>query len=261
MDPRLRHLDQGQLQAADRMKLGQMLELADRSLWEKRCQSTPFFPPYLLKLAEDILKGLADLHYVFDGGYEGAERKRITFCPPFIKASPGQGLTVLKVSARDKQKTFEHRDLMGAVLGLGLDRGLLGDIRLLGPGQAALLIQADMAPFVKDHLQAAGRVCLSLEELNHFPDHELSYQEKVILVSSLRLDSIVASAFKLSRSKADQAIGSGQVKVGGRVEKKGQVKLDMDQSLSLRGRGRLQLDTLLSVSKKGKFRIRILSYR
>ena len=106
-----------------------------------------------------------------------------------------------------------HRDILGALMGLGVGRETLGDIALLQEG-ALLFVHEDMADYVPANLESCGRVKVRVspcgeEVVPPEPEGTLIYRT----VPSERLDAVLAAAYDLSRQKAQEMIRAELVKV------------------------------------------------
>ena len=132
----------------------------------------------------------------------------------------------------------------------------------LGPG-ADIIVEAEIAEFIELNYDKAGRTNLETEVL---PISEL-HREPVRLesrhdtVASLRLDSIVASAFRLSRAKAAEAIRRGLVSVNSAEALKTDMEVEEGDRIVLRGQGKVILAEVGGATRKDRIRITINAYR
>lgn len=197
-----------------------------------------------------------DVALQLDGGFAGAERCVAVFTQPdWGVYQPYEVLAGLRLAHR-AQDIVRHQDVLGAVLGLGLSRDVLGDI-LIEPGRASTVCLASMAGFIMAELDKVGRVGvkvsrLALEEL---PSLAPALQEKQASVASLRLDAVLAAAFNLSRGDAAEAIKAGRVQLAHRECLNPAQAVAAGDILSLRGKGRARLLAANGLSRKGKLRI------
>ena len=146
----------------------------------------------------------------FWGGYDGAQRRQLWFLPEWQEAPEEDAVRVVRASFYEED-ALTHRDLLGSLMALGLTRETLGDI-LVFPRWADVLATAPAAELLLSDWTDAGRVRLHTAPL---PLAQLTPpQEKTKeirdTVSSLRLDSVLAVGFSLSRGKAAEAVTSGR---------------------------------------------------
>ena len=184
------------------------------------------------------------------GGYENAERKIIAFDTREIPADSCPIVPVAVMYNERFSKAPTHRDYLGAVLGLGLDRGKIGDIRL-GDAGAVMYVAEDVAPFIAENLNQVGRVAVKAQA-NAQPDGlETTGQVRRINVPSMRLDAVLGSAFNLSRGKAGLLIEAEKVFVNWKIAKK-TYNVAPGDAITVRGMGRISIDSVAGSTKKDR---------
>jgi len=179
----------------------------------------------------------------------------------YLDNSDIESLALVRVHVPAKSaeyKKLSHRDYLGSVLGLGLERKVIGDIIVCEDG-ADISVSSPIAEFLHLNLNQIGRVnvtteILPIEELRTF---EIKTQVKKDTVASLRLDNIVASAFNLSRAKAQEAIRHGQVNVNQEECTKTDYEVKLLDKVSLRHFGKVMLSEIGGESRKGRICITI----
>lgn len=153
-----------------------------------------------------------------------------------------------------------HRDLLGAVMGLGIERDSTGDIALLD-GEAYLFAGREIARYIIDNLASAGRARVAVElragEISA-PDPEGKRMR--ITFSSPRLDAIVSAGYDLSRAEAQKLIAQGLVKLNHAPCEKSDAEIREGDLISARGFGRVKVEELLGETKKGRRAARIFRY-
>ena len=147
-----------------------------------------------------------------------------------------------------------HRDILGALMGLGLTRAALGDILLPRPGLCQVVALRDSLPILLSQWEGAGRWKASLSEL---PLDKLSPsppQVKTIrdTVAAPRLDAVAAAGFSLSRSKAAALIASGKVSLNHRECLKADRQVAQGDVITCRGLGKCVVKEVPGQSKKGR---------
>ncbi len=200
-------------------------------------------------LAEDLCRQLrAD--YIFDGGYDDAERKVCIFISDYSESdSPLSFLRIRAVS----QKPLTHRDYLGALMGLGVKRQCIGDI-LVNDGGADIIVLSEIAQFLLNEFDKAGHANLSVSEISR-DELCVPVTASVIrkdTVSTLRLDSVTASAFSISRTTACEFIRSGRVYINGRQSLKNDAKISEGDKIVIRGKGKAILREVGGLSKKDR---------
>lgn len=188
------------------------------------------------------------------GGYEEAERRLAIMVPEdWYTDDFSELLTVVRVDASRGSRPLTHRDYLGSILGLGLDRSVIGDI-LVRPDGADIIVTSDIADFLLSEYSQVGRaeVRTSLVSLDALIMPELRRETVKDTVPSLRLDNIVSSAFKLSRANAVTAIRSGLVSVDHVETTKPDARIEEGSTLVLKGKGKAILKEIGGESKKGR---------
>lgn len=209
-------------------------------------------------VAEDYLKSIYFENYAFFGGYENSERKVLGLffdepCNDDFPVSP----IVFKYRKCDK---LSHRDFLGALMSLGIEREAVGDI-LVGEGRCVVFVKSELKDYITTQISKIGNVGFSFEE---FKESDLpkgrGKEEKVYIVSSLRLDNVVAAISGLSREKTKALILSGCVGVNFVPTQNVSQTLKNETTLTIRGRGKFILNGVLGETKKNRIRISVLHY-
>ena len=207
-----------------------------------------------LSMAQQALLERTHPDGVFFGGYEDAERCMLVFLPDWLEEVPEDGpVCVLRVTLPKGAPKLTHRDYLGSLLALGIDRSVAGDI-LVQPDGADLLIASDMADFLLQNYVQAGRTSLSCEVLPLSALRPAVYEVKTCrdTVASLRLDSVLASMFSCSRGHAQEAIRQGLAAVNNRIVDKPDHFLSEGDKVSLRGKGKAVLVQVGGKSRKDR---------
>lgn len=227
-------------------------------LGEAESFSTSFLDPRQVELAETSLRRRGDLSYTVFGGYAGAERNAISVFPAQHKEILPD-LAVLKVDWSGRDQPPGHRDLLGAVLSLGLRRDQVGDIILFEDGGAAIIIVASKADFVTAQLVQAGStsVSCSIFDSAHLPFAGNDGREVKGTVASLRADSVISLGFGIPRSRVALLIKGGIVRVNWRAISSPSYKLKEGDQVSLKGKGRLFISAVQGETRKGRIHIRL----
>ena len=186
----------------------------------------------------------------FDGGWPEAERVQACFHPDDEEPV----FTGVWMEARWNAKfvSVDHRALLGSLMALGMDRAFFGDI-IAQEDRAYLYVLPEMAMRLPMEWNQAGRATLTVTELDAPPAIE---PPKGALhhdtVASLRLDSVLASGMKLSRSRAAEIIRQGSVMVEHMPEERVDRLLEAGQLISVRGFGRVCLKEVGSPTRKDR---------
>lgn len=189
-----------------------------------------------------------------------AQRRQLWFLPDWQEAPEEDAVRVVRASFYEED-SLTHRDILGSLMALGVTRETLGDI-LVSPRWADVLATGPAAELLLSEWTAAGRVRLHTAPL---PLEDLIPPEEKVkrirdTVSSLRLDSVLASGFSLSRGKAAEAVTSGKVQVNWTDCQKPDRPVSQGDTLTLRGLGKCVLEEVGNQTKKGRVFITLKRY-
>lgn len=212
----------------------------------------------------------ADVATFYCGGYPDAERTVAVFVPRFygiddldayFMENPADHPLCLLRLEKDAFSALSHRDYLGALMGLSVKRETLGDI-LPDESGAFLVCLQSIRQYLLDNLFSAGRATLTVTEASFdaLGERQQNVKDFFVSVPSLRLDCVIAAAFRLSRSKAEQAIKAGLVFVNAVQTDKTDKKLDAGDVLVLRGKGKCKLLEQTGESKKGRLHLTVRQY-
>ena len=188
------------------------------------------------------------------GGYELAERQIAIFrpeAPVFYADYPVKCLKIAPLNAKFAED-LNHRDYLGAVLNLGIDRACLGDI-LVEEDAAYLFCLERMADFIRDNLIRIRHTSVYVEQVEAENFHyEPKYKEVSGTVASVRLDKLLALAFNASRSSLTGLIEGGKVFVNGKLVTSNGYEPKEGDLISVHGMGRFRFRETGGQSKKGR---------
>ncbi|WP_130837131.1 YlmH/Sll1252 family protein [Lachnoclostridium sp. Marseille-P6806] len=197
------------------------------------------------------------------GGREGAERVMLRFGNPetFGYEEPFP-IAVLRIASLHEKfgEELSHRDYLGALLHLGIERRVLGDI-LIDKKTAYLFAERSVAPFLAENLTQIRHTRVSCEPAPAVPEAlRPKLAEETFPVASERLDAILAQLLKLSRSQSLELFRAGRVFVNGAVTENGSASPGEGDVISVRGFGRMIYRGVSGTSRKGKLYVTMEKY-
>ena len=191
----------------------------------------------------------------FDGGGPDAEREQVCFHPAWAEAE----FTAVWVEIRWAAKFahVEHRDLLGSLMALGMDRSFFGDL-IAQEDRAHLLCLPEIAARLPMEWDKAGNVPIRVQLLEEAPAIAPPKGEFLRdTVASLRLDCVLSAGMKTSRSRAAEIIRMGAVAVDHMPEERTDRVLCAGQLLSIRGFGRIRLTEVGSPTRKDRLPVQL----
>ena len=216
-------------------------------------------------LARQVSVNSAGVRALMYGGFDGAERRMLVCIPTDIPVTDDEAveglLTAVRVTKPPISRELSHRDYLGSMLGLGIDRSVTGDILVRNDG-ADIIVLPEIADFLVSEYTQVGRTAVRTEKisLDELIIPEAKTQIIRDTIPSSRLDNIVSSAFRISRSKAADAIRAGIVSVDHIECLKPDARITEEQTIVLRGKGKAVLREIGGESKKGRVWIVIERY-
>lgn len=233
-----------------------LVDLAEGAQRNRKYKVSEFLDPYGITVAETVCAHFHELNVVCDGGFPGAERCRAAFIHEDFAGTVEYGIVALSISWDDRYYHITHRDVLGSLLGLGLKRDLFGDIIMTGPS-CQVLITDSMAHFVVQNLVKVGAAAVSIQTINK--DDIAPKEEKVkeirATVASLRLDTVAAAGFGLSRTKMSSEIDADKVKVNWQSARNASQAVKAGDIISMRGRGRVEVCEIAGQTRKGRISV------
>lgn len=204
-------------------------------------------------LEEEIRYG-----YTLLGGYDEAERKLACFGDETdFGYEPSPPLCILCVSPLSHKFSDDltHRDFLGSLMGLGIKRETLGDI-IISNNKGYLICLETIAQYIKDNLTKVRHTSVSCEECAQIPTEDLPQpKEKMVIVSSLRLDVLISGVYDISRSKSSALIEGEKVFINGKLTKSNSINIENGSMISVRGYGRFRYTEILGTTRKDRIRI------
>lgn len=194
------------------------------------------------------------------GGFDGAERVMAAFGP--APEPTDYPITCLHIAPKQEKFAEEltHRDYLGTLMGLGLERRVLGDILPCGKS-AYLFCTAGMAAYIETQLHRVRHTEVTCTRADSLPPHLLPQPEdREVIVPSLRLDVLVGAVYNLSRSSADKYFLQQKVFVNGRCIENRAHTVQPGDKISVRGYGRFTAGAPLRRTKKDRLVVPVEVY-
>lgn len=246
----------------DKLLLAKLWDKINAGIRKNIPAHTPFLSPRELDMA-NYLFGQPDGLYAF-GGYQDAERKMLIYLPEYLEENAlweeDSPCVCLRASFYQEDSP-NHRDFLGALMGAGISRETVGDI-CVGKSSCDFFVTAEIAPYILQNFTSAGRAKLHLEQIPlpqaNIPEPEV--KEIKDTMSSLRLDSVIASGFRIGRSLAAQYVNAGKAAIDGLPCEKPDKTVSEGAKISVRGLGKIKLHAVNGKTKKDRISVVIYRY-
>lgn len=253
-----------------------LIELADKSYSRGIYTYTPFLSLSQQQVFYAVKGELSYAGYAMEGGAPVCERKMIRFGSPetlgYDEEYPIAVMEMRPVMPKFAD-TLTHRDFLGAIMNLGIERSTIGDIFVQGQkssqeqsgdqradkGQYGILLcQQSIVPYLLENLRQVKHTNVKCQVV----DGEIALQsaepEKItVTVSSARIDSVIAKLYHISRSQSLTLFGVGRIFVNGIAMENNSYQLKKDDAVTVRGYGRFLYYGQAGETKKGKEKVSV----
>ncbi len=230
------------------------------------CNHKPTYSSFLsLNEQMEIRRQLPHLFsdYAFYYGNENGERKILLFCSLYDSIDEVlhelKPITLLRIYPKSEKfaSSITHRDVLGALMSLGIERETIGDI-IIHDKEAYVYVLSSIVIEIERSLESikSNRILVEKRE-DLFCPYSPIYEERTYQVASNRLDSILSEVFHLSREQAKKEILAGNVTMSNHISIKSDTSLLENEAVSFRGKGKLYYLGERGTSKKGKLIIEI----
>ena len=234
------------------MEMRKLLDKIEVVINKHRVQKTDFLDPYEIYLAKSILNRFDEISYEVFGGYSDAERSIIIIYPEYLLENPMEYLVCLKI--KGDFKNTSHRDFLGAILNLGVDRSKIGDIVVLDD-IAYVFCAVEISNYIIYNLEKVSKksINIDLADFSEIDIPEAEYKEIKKFLTSLRLDLVISNVLGISRSNSLNLIKKNMIKVNHKIINRPSEQLYIKDLVSVRGYGRFCLHSIEGKSKKDKY--------
>lgn len=239
-----------------------LIELSNLSYKRDIVTFSDFLNLNELNILHTTPKDLFPSRYETYGGYEPAERQMVAFLPDALYYDYQYPISVLRISPANRKFAEEltHRDFLGGILHLGIERSCLGDL-LVEDSVCHVFVTDTMADFICEQLTRIRHTVVKTEKIDGVSFSFTPRLETVKgTVASVRLDTVLSVAFPLSRSCMTGLVEGGKVFVNGKLITSNGYRLKEGDIISVRGMGKLVYQGVLSETKKGRQYIQVGKY-
>ena len=238
--------------------LRHLLDLCRKSERTGEWQYSAFLSP----AEQDDLLSCADAagySFFLTGGYEGAERKILAAGNEEELGPPEVPVSVVAVAPKSEKFAEEltHRDYLGAILGLGIERSLIGDI-IVRDKRAWFFCLSSAAEMIASSLIQVRRTAVTAAVTTpDVPELQPRYLPLRLNVASERLDAVTAAFACLSRAQVEKLFSAEKVFVNGRTAADRSSRLKEGDTLSVRGFGKAIYDGIEHETRKNRLFVRL----
>ncbi len=225
------------------------------------------FTGFLSLAEQDLLfsiqNELAMNHFTLYGGYQDNERKMARFG---LEEQFGYTVDfpIVCLSIHPLIEKFadhlNHRDFLGAIMNLGIERNTIGDIIL--DGKSAYLFCVDsIAPYIRDELDVVKHTHVKCEVVKNTASFKAKEPvEKELIVSSERVDAVISKLYNISRNQSLELFRAKRVFINGRVCENNSCFMKQGSRITVRGYGKFDYLGIKNETRKDRIRILVAKY-
>lgn len=235
-----------------------LIDLADQAYTQNRYTYTPF-----LGLAEQqayyaVEQETAYAGVRMEGGAPLCERKIIRFGNPGYE----EKFPIMRVEIFPKAPKFAenltHRDFLGAVMNLGIERDVVGDIFLLDEKNALLFCHENIGAYIAESLDRVRHTNVACRQAEGELTVQSAEPERIsVTVASPRADGVISRVYSLSREESRSLFNNNRIFINGIQTGNASCQLKEEDVVTVRGFGKFIFYGQTGVSKKGKERVEV----
>ena len=203
-----------------------------------------------------------------EGGYAAAERARIFFLPSYLSDMDEETLNECLADVRVEClialevkgsgfRELQHKDYLGAVLNLGIERDAIGDLCVCDKHTAVLFCDSVMERFLAESLTRVANDAVRVARIT-LPDGfdgGRRFQRISDTVASPRADGVIAALANLSREKAQAMFREKLIEIDYDIAQKPDQQIELGCVIVIRGKGKFIIRSLGEQTKKGRIRL------
>lgn len=214
----------------------------------KRGESSGFLDPFELK---NVISKLKKNEYEIYSVYEECDKK-------ILYKNNIPNVKLYKINSYEKLK---HQEIMGSLYSLSIDKSMIGDI-IIDEDNYYFYIIDKMSSFIENNLFMIGNKYVTIEEIDisKMKDYKKKYEIKNMIVSSLRMDTIVSKITNTSRNNSIELIKNKNVILNYSILKDGSITLKENDIFSIRRYGKYKFSKVIKNTKKDNIVIEYFKY-
>lgn len=190
------------------------------------------------------------------GGYNECERKLLSFNNFYNDLYPYK---IIKILNKSKFTTLNHRDYLGTLMSLGIERSKLGDLRVVD-NAAVVPVYDELVDYIMNGVEFVKKAPVEISIISEYDLPQSDLVEDSIIIPSLRIDNFISKLANVSRGKSLDLIDSNKVLVDySKVKGKNQEIVE-GQTITISGIGKFVVGDIIGNTKSGRYRINIKKY-
>lgn len=252
----------------EKILFSQIMDKVKFAKQNEKIQYTDFLDMYQVSITEKFMKKNNLKNYFLYGGFDNAERKILIIYPEdytmdMVEKNYSKIINVIRITLPEDEKgKYSHRNYLGGIIKLGIERKKVGDILVSDEG-ADILVKEETCKSLQHELGTLTRfqhANIEIIELSEIKKQEIKLEKLTIIIPSLRLDNFVSNLAKTSRNNAVEIINSERVFINGQNEMKPSKPIKEGDILTIRGKGRFIIKEFSGTTKSGRTIVEVEKY-
>lgn len=186
----------------------------------------------------------------YEGGYPEAQKKKVVFL--YDEEDDFFDITCIRARIDQRFRKISHRDVLGALMHLQIDRHSFGDF-WVEEEYIYIYTSSSMAQFLMQNLTRINQLSVSFEEIDERPSQIFKTKKITAIIASERADAIVSALAHTSRSNAKEMIRQGLVQVDHITLEAPDKLCDNNVTISVRGCGRFKYIGIVHKTKSDRY--------
>lgn len=241
----------------EREFIDRILEWMDQVREQYAPRLSDFLNPREIEIVQMVVGTKGDVRVKFFGGSDQAERKRAFLYPDYYTpALEDFDIKFYQLIYSAKFTKITHREVLGTLMSIGLKREKFGDI-LMDGSLIQIVVASEVSAYLQANITKMGNAGVKLREIQYDDILKLKevWQENVVTLSSMRLDTVISAIANISRQKSQQLIQQNRVKVNWKPIDNPSYEINKSDVISVRGIGRMKILSIDGKTKKDKWKI------
>ncbi len=196
------------------------------------------------------------------GGFPIAERQMVAFIPDALYYEWEFPIACLEITPAYPKfaEKLGHRDVLGSIMNLGVDRSKIGDI-IIGQNSYYMLCEDTMVSYFSENLDKIRHTIVKVSPVStDIINSQQRFEEKDGIITSNRIDTIVACVYHLSRSQTLEYFKAEKIFLNGKCIQNPSEHCKENDIISVRGYGRFLFEKEYGTTNKGRLKIHYKLY-
>ncbi|MBK5241280.1 YlmH/Sll1252 family protein [Clostridium sp.] len=194
-----------------------------------------------------------------NGIFKDADRRILAFAA--LDEPREYPINLLEIKNKSKFRSPAHKDYLGAIMSLGINREKLGDL-IIEDGICYATVCSEISNYIITNLESIANCPCEVREYDYMHHNlpERKFEEKIVISTSCRLDGLVAAICNVSRNNSVGLISQGKILLNYFQCFKKDETLKNNDTLTIRGYGKFKIREIVGTTQKERLKIAILKY-